>query len=165
MQRKNTQDLKYSRIVASAWLLATVCLFGCTQTISGERHVAQALHKSVTDTERGESALVIDLGYIDLGSNMAFGLPLSRLGLPHDANIESIESSCECVQGEVAVYRGPEPSSSDRVLRIKIREEANGSDGERQESVVPLSVVLSIQCLNGLSRSVIVRFVASELLI
>ncbi len=95
---------------------------------------------------------------------MAFGLPLSRLGLPHEANIESIESSCECVQGEVAVYRGPEPSSTVRVVRIKIREEVEGSDGERQESVVPLSVVLSIQCLNGLSRSVTVRFVGSKAL-
>jgi len=82
-------------------ILVFTQLLGCNQRTFSESSVAPATEDAVYRTDQSESALVIDLGYIALGSELTFCLPLSRLGLPPDANITSIQSSCDCVEGEM----------------------------------------------------------------
>lgn len=91
MRSKSSTLLQCSALAASACLLGSVCIAGCNQTLPRDRYIAQVLGNTGTDLD--ESALVIDLGYIDLRSNVAFGLPLSRHGLPPDANIATSEAS------------------------------------------------------------------------
>jgi len=52
-----------------------------------------------------------------------------------------------------------------RGVKIKVEHQSRNAIGDQQEPVVSLSVVLKIQCLGGVSRTVTVRFVGSELLI
>ena len=105
MRSENTAILKPSRLRVSNYVLGAILVFtqllGCNQRTFSESSVAPATEDAVYCTDQSESALVIDLGYIALGSELTFCLPLSRLGLPPDANITSIQSSCDCVEGEM----------------------------------------------------------------
>ena len=94
---------------------------------------------------------------------MCICLPLTRLGLPVDAHIQSIETSCDCVVGEEASFIGSDGNAV-RGVMVRIGQEFSRRESNRAVASVSLAVQLKVQCLRENLRCVVLRFTEAEFL-
>ena len=88
-------------------------------------------------------------------------MPLSRIGLSSSAEIETLDSSCECVKPTLVRYSVTSTTVADGLL-LEFVAEDHSSDSTPQP--VHLAVDVKLMLVGGKSRAVTVHFLHAPIL-
>ncbi|MCA9172319.1 MAG: hypothetical protein KDB23_31860, partial [Planctomycetales bacterium] len=103
----------------------------------------------------------VDAGVVFAGCPCYFCLPLSRLGLTSSDEIESINSSCECIKPSLVRYAAT-PTAIVDGLRLEFVAEDLSEDPTLEP--MHLAVVVTLKLIGGKSKSVTVNFLCAPIL-
>ena len=103
----------------------------------------------------------IDAGVVFCDRTTSFCLPLSRIGIASSGEIESLDSSCECVKPTLVRYSDMSATVADGLMLEFVTEDhASGSVPEPMH----LAVDVKLKLFGGKSRTVTVNFLHAPLL-
>jgi len=100
-------------------------------------------------------ALEIDAGVVFCDRATSFCLPLSRIGLKSSSEVESLDSSCECVKPTLVRYSDTSATVA-AGLMFEFLADETAPDSTQQP--VHLAVEVKLTLVGGKSRTVTVNF-------
>lgn len=103
----------------------------------------------------------VDAGVVFAGCPSYFCVPLSRLGLTSSDEVESINSSCECIKPSLVRYAATSTSVVDGLRLEFVAEDL--SENPTPESM-HLAVVVTLKLIAGKSKNVTVNFLCAPIL-
>jgi len=103
----------------------------------------------------------IDAGVVLSGQITSYCLPLSRIGIASSREIESLDSSCECVKPTLVRYSDTRATVADGLL-LEFVAEDNASESE--PGPMPLAVDVKLMLYSNESRTFTLNFLHAPLL-
>lgn len=136
---------------------------GCNQS-----HSIEALAIASDMASHSNASPTFDAGIVLSDRSGYTCIPLDRIGLPPDAQIVRLDSSCECVKPRVVVYATPGSNSSRGILLEYVPEDlGNNLDQTAQEtnhSPMLLGVIVQAHLGDGTKREFSVDLLHTTLL-
>jgi hypothetical protein len=110
--------------------------------------LASSFSERLTYEGEPKSIPPIELGIVPADESRRLLFPFSRLGIPEDADIESITTSCECIHASVLTIKSydlPQSNPPKRLIAVEHHPE------QGKEDATPMS--LRVECTVHLSDS------------
>ena len=164
-QRSNaaTQQRSNAAFFYCVGLWMVLSIAGCNQS-----HSIEALAIASDMASHSNASPKFDAGIVLSDRSGYTCIPLDRIGLPPDAQIVRLDSSCECVKPRVVVYATPGSNSSRGILLEYVPEDlGNNLDQTAQStnhSPMLLGVIVQAHLADGTKREFSVDLLHTTLL-